>query len=279
MQHLWKRVVAGLAWRRDALVRRLPRPIATIIEHRQLASRVRNGHTNFDTDRLTDAFAGAWERLLAEMPAEELGDYHEFGVYFGSSMACMHTACTRLGLDHVRLFGYDSFEGLPRSAAQEDGGFWKGGQFKSALWLARDYLASRGVPTDRVTLVKGWFSDTLSETLKHSSAMKRAGVVMVDCDLYSSTLEALRFLRPMFDRPVILFFDDWNAGHLADKGMGERKAFEEFLAESSGFDVTDLPELNYKSKEDVRVVLLRPQPAPIDSLIADNIPGTQPLGA
>jgi len=36
---------------------------------------------------------------------------------------------------HVRLFGFDSFEGLPESAASDDGGVWKSGAFAAPYEL------------------------------------------------------------------------------------------------------------------------------------------------
>ena len=55
------------------------------------------------------------------------------------------------------------------------------------------------------------------------------GIAFVDCDTYSSAKSVLDFLGPLLDRPAILVFDDLKLNTLDVKGMGEYKAFNEFL--------------------------------------------------
>ena len=55
-------------------------------------------------------------------------------------------------------------------------------------------------------------------------------MVHIDCDLYSSTMDAL---VPLFDGKnispgAIVFFDDWNC-NFASKKFGERKAWDELV--------------------------------------------------
>ncbi len=55
---------------------------------------------------------------------------------------------------------------------------------------------------------------------------------MIDCDFYSSAKEALNFCGPLIQDEVMIFFDDWDAGiGLADRDLGEKAAFDEFLRE------------------------------------------------
>lgn len=56
---------------------------------------------------------------------------------------------------------------------------------------------------------------------------------MVDCDLYQSTVEALAFCEPLILDTSIVFFDDWYP--LADRNMGEKLAFDQFLAGNPAF--------------------------------------------
>ena len=60
----------------------------------------------------------------------------------GYPLACMHRALDRAGLRRVRLFGFDSFEGLPPEAAAEG---WRPGEFSSAVGATRRYLDRAGV--------------------------------------------------------------------------------------------------------------------------------------
>jgi O-methyltransferase len=164
------------------------------------------------------------QRLVAKHGAASMGDYLEFGVYTGTSLTAMYRALQALGLDHVRLFGFDSFEGLP----PDEEGYWgPGGRFKSGLEFTQQVLAREGIPSDRVTLVKGFYSDSLTPALKAQYQIRKASVIMVDCDLYRSTQEALAFAMPLVGDEAFVVFDDWFP--LAHENKGEKRAFEEFL--------------------------------------------------
>lgn len=167
--------------------------------------------------------------LLERNEAGDMGDYLEFGVYVGRSLSCMHRALAHHGLDHVRLFGFDSFEGLPASAASEDRARWEPGEFSVDLETALRFLEGWKVDMSRVTLVKGWFDDTLTTELAERHSIRKASVIMIDCDLYSSSKTALDFCANLIADDAVILFDDWSTGGLAEKRLGERKAFEEFL--------------------------------------------------
>jgi hypothetical protein len=164
-----------------------------------------------------------------------LGDYLEFGVFNGSSLlaACRQTAS--MNLEQMRLFGFDSFQGLPAGAQSEDEGVWTAGEWRSELEFTRAVLDAEGVDWSRVTLVPGWFSDTCNGDTAAAHRITKASVIMVDCDLYSSTRQALDFCAPLITDVALVMFDDWHAGRLAEKGLGEKKAFEEWLAEWNCF--------------------------------------------
>ena len=77
----------------------------------------------------------------------EFGDYLEFGVSRGTSMACMHHALRKAGLSNVRLVGFDSFEGMPSEAAGQG---WYPGQYASTIGTTQRYLKAMGVNLDEV---------------------------------------------------------------------------------------------------------------------------------
>ena len=72
------------------------------------------------------------------------------------------------------------------------------------------------LPAERVTLIRGWFS-ALTPAHREHHRMVRGSVFNFDCDLYSSTRDALRFAEPLFGRSAIAFFDDWHAAGMADQ--------------------------------------------------------------
>lgn len=190
---------------------------------------------------LTECYRNAIARLRAAEPKAPLGDYLEFGVCYGSSLACMHDALTATGEGSVRLFGFDSFEGMPEAAGREDNGNWTPGQLRSPLSFTRHLLTRRGIDWTRTHLVKGWFDQTLTPETVARHGIEQASVIMVDCVIYSSTRMALRFCGPLIRDRAVIIFDDWNAYDLAEQQMGERKAFEEFLAEHPDLVAEELP--------------------------------------
>lgn len=170
------------------------------------------------------ACATALDLLTAR--GHPLGDYIEFGVCHGTSMACMFHAAESREARQMRFVGFDSFEGLPPEAAEEH---WTPGEFACPRDVAEANLRNAGVDMARVHLIEGWFADTLTDATRSELNVARASIIMVDCDIYSSSRDALAFVAPLIDEAAVVFFDDW--GWRADQGeIGQREAFTEFLA-------------------------------------------------
>jgi len=232
----------------------------------QIARRLRLNRLRRYAPRRIEAWYGKWRlrrrvfnegvRLVPEQALEasyfeairllrskglDLGDYLEFGVYSGASLACMHRALRQARMREVRLFGFDSFEGFPEHAKYEDDGAWAPGDFKCDYETTRKFLTVAGVDWRRVTLTKGWFADTLTPEFVRKHDIVKASLIMVDCDLYTSSRQALAFCAPLIRDAAVIFFDDWNASGLADKNMGQKRAFDEFLRAHPHFAATELP--------------------------------------
>jgi O-methyltransferase len=178
-------------------------------------------------------------RALAHLreSAPPVGDYLEFGVFRGDSLLCMDQARREAGLS-FRLFGFDSFEGLPELAPDDQG--WTAGSFRSNYGSTRRRLTSNGIDWSRTVLVKGWFDETLTPELRDEHELVKASTIMIDCDLYSSAKTALEFSAPLIRDEAIIFFDDWDGGSgLAERGEGEARAFGEFLAAHPEFTATE----------------------------------------
>jgi O-methyltransferase len=198
----------------------------------------------------------ALDALLATSPRDAIGDYLEFGVSFGTSMAAVHRRVTRRGLTEMRLFGFDSFEGLPDVAAHDDDeGMWPPGTFRSDIDLTRKLLALQGLDIGAVTLVPGWFDATLTDAVALEHGISHAGIVMIDCDIYTSAKEALAFCAPLLGDAAVLMFDDWHAGDLANRGLGEKRAFEELLVARPEFESQPLG--GYHAASEVFLLLRR----------------------
>lgn len=61
-----------------------------------------------------------------------------------------------------RVFGFDSFEGLPVEAAWDDEGAWHPGRFDSDETRTRFLLTREGADWSKTFLIKGLFTDTLN---------------------------------------------------------------------------------------------------------------------
>lgn len=221
----------------DAVLARLPPGVGRWVDSRRTALRVWGGWTLVPSERVGRSYAECLALLERRVGRDEIGDYLEFGVFYGTSLLRMQRASAEAELWQMRLFGFDSFRGLPESADAEDEGVWRAGEFHASLRAARRHMTARGADWDRITLVPGWYEHTLTPATAERIGLEKASVIMVDCDLYSSAIACLRFSEPLIYDEAVLVFDDWHAGGLAERNLGERRAFEEFLAETPSIEV------------------------------------------
>ena len=116
----------------------------------------------------------ACDFLIEKIGKDQIGDYLEFGVSHGSSISIMHQVLKKSNLDQARLFGFDSFEGMPPIAAYDDDGLYRPGQFASSLEATKNFMTRKGVDWSRTFLTKGWFSDTLTPDFIEKHKIKKA---------------------------------------------------------------------------------------------------------
>lgn len=156
------------------------------------------------------------------------GDYVEFGCHGCRTFALAYHALRRFGL-RARLWAFDSFEGLPVAADQRDSHpEWREKALCTGLDEFQRQCAAQGVPRDAYKTVPGFYSDSLPP-LGADSEPRNIALAYVDCDMYSSTMDVLRFLEPRLKHGMIIAFDDyfcWSATEVA----GERRALLEFFS-------------------------------------------------
>ena len=145
-----------------------------------------------------------------------------------------------MGIDEIQYFGFDSFQGLPEAEGidQADGRFFEG-QFACSKQDVENNLQSNGMDMSRVTLVEGYYEDSLTGELKGQHNFKPASVVLMDCDLYSSTVEALDWVDSYLQDGTIILFDDWYSFGDSEE-LGQQKAMKEFLADRPNYKIEDL---------------------------------------
>lgn len=148
---------------------------------------------------------------LARAPVQ--GAIVECGVYHGRTVNLL----AKWAPDR-RVFGFDSFEGLPQD--------WTGRE------SAGSYSTGGRLPEVRenVELVKGWFDRTLPAFAARLEQQAESTIALlhIDCDIYSSTLEALTALGPRLAPGAVVVFDEYTG--YAGWRDHEARAWDEFRA-------------------------------------------------
>lgn len=89
---------------------------------------------------------------------------------------------------------------------------------------------ANGIARESYETIAGYYSHSLADVaLERTDRPERIALAYVDCDLYSSTQDVLRFLCPRLRHGMIIAFDDyfcWSSGQAA----GERRAEGELRA-------------------------------------------------
>lgn len=164
------------------------------------------------------------------------GDYLEFGCFQGRSMTAAYHSCRGINvppMTNMRFFGFDSFKGLPPPDLKEgeDPSIFSQGMFACSRMQVEENLRSAQVDLSRITLTEGFFGESLSPSLRASLGLKQAAVVLVDCDLYTSTVPVLDFVTPLLTDGSLIIFDDWFC-YRGDPNAGEMRACKEWLAKN-----------------------------------------------
>ncbi|WP_308993854.1 TylF/MycF/NovP-related O-methyltransferase [Mariniflexile litorale] len=145
------------------------------------------------------------DKLLLELKNKTIF-YYEFGVAEG---AMIKNWSSINKIKESRFVGFDSFEGLPESwEDKKEGHFDQKGNFPD-------------IDDDRVRFVKGWFQDSVYNTLLDCHFHEQC-VFHLDADLFSSTLYVLFQISPKLKAKDILIFDEFSSHD------HEFKAFEIF---------------------------------------------------
>jgi len=177
----------------------------------------------------------AAHRAIVRDNAEFLSDklFLEFGVFVGSSLV----GFSNLYREYIptytkKLHGFDSFGGLPEFTKEDRNDPWHQGEFDHGGVVPADLM------TDRFSIHKGWFSDTLTDEFAATLEGEKIGLLHVDCDIYSSTCQVLEFCfkHDLFTQGSIIVYDDWGGYQLTKFGpleVGEGLAHTEMMRKYS----------------------------------------------
>ena len=177
------------------------------------------------------------------------GHYLEFGVFNGQSI--IETYGVLRGL-LTRVYGFDSFAGLPTLSAEDSASLnltpsFAEGNFKSLpVDVIRSYILSSStrLGAENLVLTQGFFKDSLP--IFNKAEFKDKGpclVAHVDCDLYSSSMDVFAFLEDVVTTGTWLLLDDYWL-YCGSPKHGQRRAFEEWIASSKRIGATDYASYN-----------------------------------
>ena len=171
-----------------------------------------------DWHRMIGAVANA---LKAHNRLVPQGQVYEFGVYNGLSMLSLwrnlkpiynslykKESTATEEEESTFMWGLDSFEGLPKEITSEENRVWQASDYKSKNTVQGDIAAQIQAP---VKWVKGWYNESLTDSLPKERGMVPAMYLGIDADLYSSSVTVLdwAFRTGIAVPGTMIGYDDW----------------------------------------------------------------------
>ncbi len=211
---------AGLGWLGRTVRQLIEGPIGTVVRFASLDHNVIDVLERDAVRESADYIRAAMPAALAIRSREALWDlacrdagrdglWLEFGVFRGYSVN--YLAQRTQG----RVIGFDSFRGL-----EED---WKGvGHARGTFDVAGRLPRTR----PNVTLVAGWFSDTLPGFLAANPA--KISLLHLDCDTCEATATVLALVKDRLTPQTVVVFDDYHG--VWGFREGQFRAWAEFVA-------------------------------------------------
>lgn len=145
---------------------------------------------------------------------------------------------------HQKIYGFDSFEGLPEDWVRNDKIIGVG----TFGFINPNFLPP---VLHNVELVKGWFNDTLIDFISTVDQEEKIAFLHIDSDIYSSAATAFEVLGPKIQPDSIIVFDElYNYPGYENH---EFKAFQEFLSKS-GYEVRYLAYNIYHEQVAVQII-------------------------
>ncbi len=175
-------------------------------------------------------------------------DVYQFGVYTGRSMHALTRQLEHAHLPVRKMWGFDSFEGLPEEKNVSTHTLhykvirkreWMPGSYNAA-----DILGQHSLPkleekilryinaTHPVEMIPGFFNQSLTSGLANARGMRPALFVDIDCDLYSSTVTVLSWLfeSGLVRNGTVLAYDDIVVGglYMSGEGLAHKQAMQRY---------------------------------------------------
>lgn len=138
-----------------------------------------------------------------------------------------------------KFFGFDSFQGLPKpKGIDAEHHLFKEGRYDCSKNNLINILKKAKINLEQVELIEGFYDKTLNLNLKQKLKINKAAIIMIDCDLYDSTISVLNFIVDLLQNGTIIIFDDWY-NYKSDPNKGEQAACKEWLENNPNINLIE----------------------------------------
>ena len=181
--------------------------LTIVVRNRAIETSADYIEQNISKAMLFDSRQMLWDFALSKITVQGL--YVEFGVFSGYSINYFSNKIT-----NKNFYGFDSFEGL-----RED---WVGTSGVKGTFNLDGILPKVNA---NVSLVKGWFDDSLPNFLKKHS--DNFSFIHFDADTYESTALLLDLIGHRIEKGTVVVFDEY-LGY-PNWQNGEYRAWKQFI--------------------------------------------------
>jgi Macrocin-O-methyltransferase (TylF) len=219
----------------DLITRLADEPWVRLADGRELARWAKQDEIRYNQgNRQVEKYL-FFRRVFDFLSENEIrGDYHEYGCHRCRTFRMALTEARRHGLDEMKFWAFDSFEGLPTPSTETSVSKWTQGALTTSEATFRDLVRQHGIYVDKVATVKGYYADSLTTELQHRfvEKEKKIALVTVDCDLYESAVPVFQFVDPLLQDGSVIYLDDLFVGNKGNPGRGVARAFREYQKRS-----------------------------------------------
>ena len=177
------------------------------------------------------------------------GSYLEFGVFTGSSfnfaMKVNKKIDNLFGNSNCDFYGFDSFQGFGKIEIDDEHP-----RFNDRTFSVNEEKILKNIKKNakgqKFEIIKGFFNETLKKDPENYK-IKKARVIMIDCDLRTAASLALNFSKNILQKGTIILFDDY-IFYKGSEQKGEFAAFKEFKEQNPNIKFRPAFEYGYGSK-------------------------------
>tara|TARA_B110000438_G_scaffold294269_1_gene335418 strand:+ start:282 stop:959 length:678 start_codon:yes stop_codon:yes gene_type:complete len=132
------------------------------------------------------------------------GDYIEFGIFTGACINHANLTWNKIKKNYDvkrKFYGLDSFEGFPDDNEHKH---FESNNFKSSFEFSKK-LEKKFL--NQCFIIPGFFNNTIP-SLKDNYKLNKIAIAFIDCDLYSSSLPCIDFIKKNISNGGYIIVDD-----------------------------------------------------------------------